>query len=54
MIRQINEEMSKIYALVNANKLFLNIDQTNFMMFMPKGFSYGADYIAINQTRIHE
>ena len=38
MIRQINEEMAKIYAWVNANKLSLNIDKTNFMMFMPKGF----------------
>ena len=32
----------KIYAWVNANKLSLNIDKTNFMMFMPKGFSYCA------------
>ena len=54
MIRQINEEMAKIYAWVNANKLSLNIDKTNFMMFMPKGFSYCADYIVINQTRIQE
>ena len=50
MIRQINEEMAKIYA----NKLSLNIDKSNFMMFMPKGFSYCADYIVINQTRIQE
>ena len=54
MIRQINEEMAKIYAWVNANKLSLSIDKTNFMMFMPKGFSYCADYIVINQTRIQE
>ena len=53
-IRQINEEMAKIYACVNANKLSLNIDKTNFIMFMPKGFSYCADYILINQTRIQE
>ena len=38
MMRQINEEMAKIYAWINANKLSLNIDKTNFMMFMPKGF----------------
>ena len=33
MIRQINEEMAKIYAWVNANKLSLKIHKTNFMMF---------------------
>ena len=54
MIRQINKEMAKIYAWVNANKLSLNIDKTTFMMFMPKGFSYCADNIVINQTRIQE
>ena len=26
MIRQVNEELAKIYAWVNANKLSLNID----------------------------
>ena len=38
MIRQINEEMAKIYARVNANKLSLNIDKTNFMMLTPETF----------------
>ena len=38
MILQINEEMVKIYASVNANKLSLNIDKTNLMMFIPKPF----------------
>ena len=52
MIRQINEEMVNIYAWVNANKLSLNIDKTNFMLFMPKSFSHCTDHIAINQTRI--
>ena len=54
MIRQINEEIAKIYAWANANKLSLNIDKIYFMMFMPIGFSYCADYIVINQTRIQE
>ena len=49
MIWQINEEMAKIYAWVNANKLSLNIDKTNFIMFIPKGFSYCADYIVITK-----
>ena len=35
MIRQVNEEMAKIYAWVNASRLSLNIDKTNFMLFTP-------------------
>ena len=31
-----NEEISKIYDWVNPNKLSLNIDKTNFMLFTPK------------------
>ena len=54
MIRQINEEMVRNYAWVNANKLSLNINKTNFMLFMPKRFSHCADHIVINQTRIQE
>ena len=46
--------MVKIYAWVNANKLSLNIDKTNFMLFMPKSFSHCTDHIVINQTRIQE
>ena len=54
MIRQVNEELAKIYAWVNANKLSLNSDKTNFMLFMPKYSSHCADHIVINQTRIQE
>ena len=54
MIRQVNEELAKIYAWVNANKLSLNIDKTNFMLFMSKYSSHCADHIDINQTRIQE
>ena len=32
----------------------LNIDKTNFMLFMPKYSSHCADHIVINQTRIQE
>ena len=32
----VNEEISKIYAWVNANRLSLNIDKINFMLFSPK------------------
>ena len=46
--------MAEIYAWVNANKLSLNIDKTNLIMFMPIGVSYCAEYIVINQTRLQE
>ena len=54
MIRQVNEELAKSYVWVNANKLSLNIDKTNFMLFMPNYSSHCADHIVINQTRIHK
>ena len=38
MIRQIEKEMVKIKAWSNANRSFMNIDQTNFMLSMPKDF----------------
>ena len=44
--------MVKIYAWVNANKLSLNIDKTNFMLSCQKVFL--IVYIVINQTRIQE
>ena len=49
MIRQINEDMVKIHAWVDGNKLSLNIDKTNFMLFMPKSFSHCADHIVIHK-----
>ena len=54
MIRQFNEELAEVYAWVNANKLSLNIDKTNFMLFMPKYSFHCADHIVKNQTRIQE
>ena len=54
MSGQVNEELAKIYAWVNANKLYLNIDKTNFMLFVPKYSSHCADHIVINQTGIQE
>ena len=35
-------------------KIFLNIDKTNFMLFIPKYSSHCADHIVINQTTIQE
>ena len=53
-IRLVNEEISKIYDWVNANKLSLNIDKTNFMLFTPKNVSHCIDDIVINQIKIQE
>ena len=36
IISQINKEIDNVYAWVKANKLSLNIDKTNFMLFTPK------------------
>ena len=38
LVKEINDEMSKVYSWVKANKLSLNIDKTNFMLFTPIGF----------------
>ena len=46
--------MVKTYAWVNANKLSLNIDKTNFMLSMQKSFSHCTDHIVINLTGIQE
>ena len=51
---KINEEIAKIYAWVNANKLSLNIDKTNFMLFTPRNSSRCIDDIVINGIRIAE
>ena len=52
IIRLVNEEIS-IYAWVNANRLSLNIEKTNFMLFTPF-FSHCIDNIVINQIRMQE
>ena len=36
IVSEINKEIANIYAWVKANKLSLNIDKTNFMLFTPK------------------
>ena len=51
---KINEEIAKIYAWVNANKLSLNIDKTNFMFFTPRNSSRCIDDIVIDGIRIAE
>ena len=51
IIRLVNEEISKIYAWVNANRLSLNTDKTNFMIFTPKHLSRCIDDTVINQIK---
>ena len=54
IIRLVNEEISKTYAWVNANRLAFNIDKTNFMLCTLKSFSHCIDDIVINQIKIQE
>ena len=54
LVQKINIEMEKIYFWVKANKLSLNVDKTNFMLFTPKHFSRSMGNIYINGTCIIE
>ena len=54
LVCQINQEIKTIYSWVKANKLSLNIDKTNFMLFTKKGFSRVMDELQIEGKRIME
>ena len=54
IIRLVNEEISKINAWVNANRLSLNLDKTNLMLFTPQNICHCTDVIAINQIKLQE
>ena len=54
LVCQINHEIKTIYSWVKANKLSLNIDKTNFMLFTKKGFSRVMDELQIEGKRIIE
>ena len=51
IVKEINVEIDKIYSWVKANKLSLNVDKTNFMLFMPKCFPRNMDDLQINGSR---
>ena len=51
---EINKEIANIYAWVKANKLSLNIDKTNFMLFTPKCVPRSINGIFINGNKIME
>ena len=48
LMEDINLELSKIFSWLNANKLSLNIDKTNFMLFCRKNVSNVNIEIKIN------
>ena len=50
----VNNELSKIIEWLNANRLSLNIDKTNFMIFRPKGKKERCPIIHINGSSIQE
>ena len=54
IVCQVNQEIKIIYSWVKANKLSLNIDKTNFMLFTPKRFSRVMDVLLIDGKRIME
>ena len=48
----VNNELSKIMEWLNANRLSLNIDKTNLMIFRPKGKKESCPTIHINGSSI--
>jgi exonuclease III len=49
----INRELDNIYKWINANKLSLNIDKTNYMIFKPKNKKIQSDInITINNNNL--
>ena len=50
----INNELSNVMKWLNANRLSLNIDKTNFMIFRPKGKNEICPTININGSNIQE
>ena len=54
IVNEINVELVKILTWVRVNKLSLNIEKTDFMLFVPKSFPRDKDYILIDGHRIEE
>ena len=54
LIEKINEELKLIYKWVNVNKLSLNIEKTNFMLFTPKKFHAWRKLLSSNNHPIKE
>ena len=54
LYKKINEELKLIYKWINVNKLSLNIEKTNFMLFTPKHFSCLKETVVIDNHPIKE
>ena len=54
LTEKINEELMLIYKWVNVNKLSLNIEKTNFMLFTPKNFSCLKETVVIDNHPMKE
>ena len=54
LIEEINEELKLVYTWVKVNKLSLNIEKTNFMLFMPKNFPCLKVSVVIDNHPINE
>ena len=54
LVDRINVEMTNVYARVKANKLSLNVNKTNFMLFSPKHRSRSIKDILIDNCKINE
>ena len=53
LVTRFNEELKHIVDWLNANRLSLNIDKTNFMVFRPKNKNDECPEIKINGTNIN-
>ena len=54
LIEEINRELANVYAWVQSNKLSLNIDKTNYMLFSPKCACKPSKIIVIDGQSIME
>ena len=54
MVSIINTELDAVVGWLNANKLSLNVDKTNYMIFAPKGKSTDHQGIYISGKQINE
>src|SRR5206468_6785405 len=43
-----NSEVNSLFAWIDANKLFINYDKTNFMLFQPRDGKYSLSQDASN------
>ena len=54
LVNEINVELVKVLTWVRVNKLSLNTEKINLMLFTPKGFSRDMEHISIDSHRIEE